>query len=213
MKDHTFDRWRWLLDPINSYSVKGIYHYLTSVDAPPDRGLLDHVWHKQVSLKVSLFVWRLLRNPLLTNDNLVRWHIIIAEENTYVGGCGSLETANHLLFRWDPFSSVWFVVLQWLGLSFVALGGCRDHFTHFGHLTGLPRSSYSFLQLIWMACVWVIWKERNNKVFHQKITDPQSIADKIKQLSFQWLKANMLTFVFSYHDWWLHPLSCMGVRM
>jgi hypothetical protein len=183
------------------------------VDAPLDRGLIDAVWHKQVPLKISLFVWRLLRNRLPTKDNLVRRHILIAEDSFCVGGCGSLETADHLLFRCDPFSSVWFAVLQWLGISFVALGGCRDHFTQFGHLAGLPRSSYSFLQLIWMACVWVIWKERNNRVFHQKITDSQSIADKVKLLSFQWLKVNLITFVFSYHDWWRHPLLCMGVRL
>jgi len=104
-------------------------------------------------------------------------------------------------------------VLQWLRLSFVASGSCRDHFTHFGHLAGLPRSSYSFRQLIWMAYVWVIWKERNSKGFYQKITDYQTLADKVKLLSFQWLKENMQTFVFSYHDWWLHPLLCIGVRL
>jgi len=155
LQDHTCDRWRWLLDPINGCSVKDTYHYLTSVDAPPDQGLFDYVWHKQVPLKVSLFSWRLLRNRLPTKDNLVRWHII-AEDNTCVGECGSLETANHLLFRCDPFSSIWFAVLQWLGLSFVAPDRCRTHFIQFGHLAGLPSSSYLFLQLIWMACVWVI---------------------------------------------------------
>ena len=191
LQDNIFDRWRWLLDPINGYSVKGTYHYLMPANTPHDQGLLDDVWHKQVPLKVSLFIWRLLRNWLPTKDNLVRRHIIIAEDNTCMGGCGSWETADHLLFCCDSFSSVWFAVLQWLRLSFVVPGGFRDHFTHFGHIAGLPRSSYPFLQLIWMVCVWVIWKEQNNKVFHQKITDSQTLADKVKLLSFQWLKANM----------------------
>jgi len=213
LQDNTSNRWRWLLDTINGYSIKGTYHYLTSADTPPDRVLLDDIWHKQVPLKVSLFVWRLLRNRLPTKDTLVRRHILIAEDNTCVGGCGSRETAYHLLFRCDTFSSLWSVVLQWLRLSFVAPGSCRDHFTHFGHLAGLPHSSYSFLQLIWMACVWVIWKERNSRVFHQKITDYQTLADKVKLLPFQWLKANLQTFVFSYHDWWLHPLLCMDVEL
>ena len=118
------------------------------MDALPDWGLLDDVLHKQVPLRVSLFVWRLLRNRLPTKDNLLRRHIIIAKDNTCVGRCSSLETVDHLLFRCDTFSSVWFTVLQWVGLCFVATGSCRDHFTHFGHLAGLSRSSYSFLQLI-----------------------------------------------------------------
>jgi len=163
LQDHTFDRWRWVLDPINGYSVKGTRHYLTPVDAALDRGLLNSVWHKQVPLEIYLFVWRLFRNRLPTKDNLVRWYILIAEDNFCVGGCGSLEIADHLLFRCDPFSIVWFAVLQWLGISSVPPEGYRDHFTQFSHMAGLPRSSYSFLQLIWMACVWVIWKERNNR--------------------------------------------------
>lgn len=47
----------------------------------------------------------------------------------------------------------------------------------------------------------------------QKALDSHNITDKVKLLSFLWLKANMLTFVFSYHDWWRHPLSCMSVML
>lgn len=41
-------------------------------------------------------------------------------DNMCVGGCGSSKTANHLLFSCDTFGGVWFAVLQWLHLSFVA---------------------------------------------------------------------------------------------
>lgn len=33
---------------------------------------------------------------------------------------------------------------------------------------GLPRFSHSNLKTIWLACVCVIWKEHNNRVFHHK---------------------------------------------
>jgi len=46
LQDHIRDRWRWLLDHINGYSVKGTYYFLTTVDAPPESGLFDDVWHK-----------------------------------------------------------------------------------------------------------------------------------------------------------------------
>jgi len=108
---------------------------------------------------------------------------------------------------------VWFAVLQWLRLSFVAPVGSRNHFLQFGKMPGLPRSSHTFFRIIWLASVWIIWKEMNNRVFHQKVAAPQILAEKVKLLSFRWLKANMVTFVFSYHDWWQHPLSCMGVRL
>lgn len=71
LQDDIPNRWWWLLDPVNGYFVKGTYHFLTTADASPERGMLSDVWHKQTLLKVSLFAWRLLRNRLLTRDNLV----------------------------------------------------------------------------------------------------------------------------------------------
>jgi len=89
----------------------------------------------------------------------------------------------------------------------------HDHLLQFCHMAGFPRSSHLFFWIIWLACVWVIWKERNNQVFNQMTLDSHAISDKVKLLSFSWLKANMSSFAFAYHDWWYHPLSCMGVLM
>ena len=68
----TPDRWRWVLDPIGGYCVKGTYQYLTLPTPPVEIGLYDAAWLKQVPLKVSVFVWRLLHNRLPTKDNLLR---------------------------------------------------------------------------------------------------------------------------------------------
>jgi len=180
---------------------------------PPERGLVDDVWHKQVPLKVSLFAWRLFQNRLPTKDNLLCRQVLHLDNIACVGGCGSLETAGHLLLGCDFFCRVWTQVLQWLGLSYVAPVGCRDHFLQFGHMAGLPHFSYSFLQVVWLACVWTIWKERNNHIFTHKATSINNIADWVKLLSFQWLKAKLHVFAFRYHEWWQHPMSCMGIFM
>jgi len=72
---------------------------------------------------------------------------------------------------------------------------------------GLP----TFFKVIWHACVWIVWKERNNMIFKDKAQDLEQIFDNVKFVSFSWLKANRLTSAFSYNDWWRHPLICMGV--
>ena len=46
-----------------------------------------------------------------------------------------------------------------------------------------------------MAIVWVIWKERNNKIFNQKIDTLDYLVDNVKFMFYSWLKANMSTFV------------------
>jgi len=169
------------------------------------------VWQKQVPLKVSVFVWRFLRNQLPTKDNLLCMRIIHHDDMSCIGGCGSSETADHLLFRCDHFGMVWHLLFQWLGISFIAPAAVAAHLHQFGRYAGLQRSTHSFMTVIWMTTVWVIWKERNNKIFNQKNVDLHHLADNVKFLSFSWLKTNVSTFAFSYNDWWRHPLFCMRV--
>ena len=170
MKDYVHDKWRWILDPINGYSVKGTYQYLTRLDTSVEHGLYNVVWLKQVSLKASIFVWRLLRNELPTKDNLVRRRALHHEDIFCIGGCGCQETTNHLFFSCDIFGNVWLRVYQWLGFSFISPNSRRDHFHQsfispnygcdhfhqFGHMAGLLRLTHSFFKVTWHACVWTI---------------------------------------------------------
>jgi len=82
----------------------------------------------------------------------------------------------------------------------------------FWKLGGFTAIYIPFLKVIWHACVWVIWKERNNRIFNNKAEDLCKLLDNVKLMSFLWLRANKLTSAFSYHDWWRHPLLCFGVR-
>jgi hypothetical protein len=53
--------------------VRGVYELLIVVEELAGRFLIDNIWHKQVPLKVFLFVWRLHHNRLPTKDNLIRF--------------------------------------------------------------------------------------------------------------------------------------------
>jgi hypothetical protein len=68
-----------------------------------------------------------------------------------------------------------------------------------------------YLKVIWLACVWAIWKELNNRVFNDTVIDPFHIVEKVKLNSFLWLSSNSEPIAFGFHDWWRHPLFCMGV--
>ena len=155
-----------------------------ATEEPIDRGLVDNVWHMQVSLKVSLFAWCLLRNRLPTKDTLLRRRVLQPDDTMCEGGCGLLESVDHLFLGCNFFGSVWFLVWQWLGISTVGFGVLPEHFLQFNPLAGLPRFTHSFLKLIWLSCVWVISKERNNRVFKNTALDLHGIFGKVKLQSF-----------------------------
>jgi len=86
-----------------------------------------------------------------------------------------------------------------------------DDFFQFTRLAGLPRHSHSYLKVIWLACIWAIWKERNNGVFKNTVIDHLIIVDKVKLNSFLWLSSNFVPIAITFHDWGRHPPLCMRV--
>jgi len=69
----------------------------------------------------------------------------------------------------------------------------------------------SIMHLIWYYTVWEILKERNNRLFNDKECSTSHIVDKIKSLTFMWLKAKFITLPFNYHAWWLSPFTMLGI--
>lgn len=76
LQENVTDQWKWMLDPINGYSVRETYRFITTYVEPVDRNLVVNVWHKQIPSKVSLFVWRLFRDRIPTKDNLLRRRVL-----------------------------------------------------------------------------------------------------------------------------------------
>lgn len=197
LQDNIFDYWKWLLEPTQGYSVRGTYHFLTATDDVLDGGRISNMWHKVVPSKIFVFTWRLLRNKIPTKTNLLQRVCVCVTYLTVHGlFCGVTYCQNHML-----------------GIDFVPSGVLFEHFEQVLWMVGMPRSTHSFFRLIWLVCVWVIWKERNDHIFKNVASDPCILSDKVKLNSYLWLKSNLMSFSFCYHDWCRHPLLCMDVTM
>ena len=81
----------------------------------------------------------------------------------------------------------------------------------FTYLSGVGKARRSFMQLIWLLCTWVVWLERNNRLFNNVVTDVPRLLDKIKLLSLGWLKAKKVMFVYGTQRWWSNPMACLGI--
>ena len=172
---------------------------------------ITEIWNKEVPLKISLFAWCLLRDSLPATDNLIKRHILHLNAQLCVGECGAIEDAKHLFLSCDFFGKLWHGISHWLGYNIMFPENVSDHLYQFGTFSGFSNNKHSTLNLICLSCVWVIWLERNARIFHQKEDSFNQSLDKVKLQSYWWLKANRHNFVFSYHSWWLNPLPCLGI--
>jgi len=161
------------------------------------------IWNKDVSLKVGLFAWWLFRDRLPTKDNLLSRGVTPNDSRWCVVGCGNEESSSHLFLHCQFFGLVWYHIYRWLAISTTSPLSVGDHFNQFTFVGGVAKARRSILQ--------VLWKERNNKLFKGKECSTAQVVDKIKSLTFMWLKAKFSSLPFNYHGWWLNPYTILGI--
>jgi hypothetical protein len=205
------DRWLWNLETSHVYSVRSAYKLLTT--QPPTASVVSvsSLWNKDIPLKVVLFAWRLFRDRLPTKSNLIRRGVISGDAISCVAGCGLEESSEHLFLHCNIFGAIWHYTYRWLNVSSVSPFTVGDHFIQFTALGGLVKARQSILQVLWFATSWEIWKERNNRLFNGKQCSTLQVVDKIKSLSFLWLKAKFPSLQLNYHGWWLSSFTVLGI--
>jgi hypothetical protein len=126
-------------------------------------------------------------------------------------GCGEMKSAHRIFISCGTFGSLWALVCSWIDISVVKYTSLRDHFVKFTYLAGGSRARRSFLQLIWLVGVWVVWTERNHRLFRDPASTPTHMLDKIKLYSVRWLKATSVTLASNCHCWWSSLLLCLDI--
>lgn len=205
----SLDRWVWKLHSSQRYTVNSAYRFLTAIEGNPNEGFHNMLWLKAVPLKVNIFVWRLFLNRLATKDNLYRRRVLDGDNVMCSTMCGGEEDRDHLFFRCDFYGRLWLLVSEWIGIATVSHGDAFSHSDHFGNLGGFSHRSKTAFAIIWIAVLFVIWKDRNNRIFNNQVTQLVALAEKVKLQTFWWLKANFILFDFDYPSWRRQPLVCL----
>jgi hypothetical protein len=121
------------------------------------------------------------------------------------------EMSYHLFLSCPILGTIWYHLRHWLDISAVDPMCLSDHFLQFGQLGGNSSCLRSTVVLIWLSCIWVLRKERDNKIFNNKATSIAELVDKVKFHFFWWLKAKHVIFAISYHCWWLKLLAYLSI--
>lgn len=122
-----------------------------------------------------------------------------------------MEDARYLFLSCSYFGSLWPLVRSWIGFDGADHCDILNHCAQISHYTGGLKARRSFLQLIWLLTTWVIWNERNHRIFQHKENSIDQLLDKVKFYSLWWLKAHKVVFTFGDHLWWSSPMSCLCI--
>ena len=106
----------------------------------------------------------------------------------YYGVWGQEETINYLFLKCDFYDNLWHIVLHWLGICIVQSGDIGGHTLQFDGAHVFGKGMRACIQTIGMACIWLIWKERNARIFGNKQISLEQLFERVKLHSWWWIK-------------------------
>ncbi|GAU51692.1 hypothetical protein TSUD_415060 [Trifolium subterraneum] len=146
-KEEEADSWQWGGE---SYTVKNAYLTLIEGECEATTWVGD-VWSPLIPLRLSMLAWRLFQNRFPTKENLRRRGVDINSSIFCVGGCGELETEEHLFFNCPILSMAWRKIVSWLGISVAFVKGGYDHYLMFKGLISGSLKVKERLGILWLS--------------------------------------------------------------
>ncbi|GJY59580.1 RNA-directed DNA polymerase, eukaryota, reverse transcriptase zinc-binding domain protein [Tanacetum coccineum] len=169
------DRWNYLLDPSNDFSVSSMRSHIESVMLS---SVHDPVrWNKCLPLKINIHVWRLLLDRLPTHHNLdVRG---IDLDSTRCPMCDdNIETTQHLFVECKVAVEIWKMVSMWWDISdFPKDLQSLITWSDSVNLTYLEKTCFD---VVIQTTTWILWRYRNRICFDEKPPSKDSLGAKIK---------------------------------
>ena len=181
--------WRWTAN--GCYSAASAYQaqFIGKIQSQ----VCSEIWHTKAIPKCRLYTWLMIHNRCLTADNLAKrgWpHDPICS----LCRC-QLETASHLAAFCSFSQLVWTKVLATLSMP-VTLNpnpAMLDVTMWWKEIPKLvPKLIVSKWRSVALCTWWMLWKERNNRIFNNKSRLPEVLAEKIIEEITAWKKAGVL---------------------
>jgi hypothetical protein len=181
--------WRWTSN--GQYSASSAYQM--QLVGRIHSSTFPQIWKAKATPKCLLHSWILLHNKCLTADNLEKrgW-----PHNPICRLCFiHPETASHISASCPYARTVWFLVLAQLNLPQAlapnASTDCLDDWwQHCSRI--VPKVIKTRWRSLALLTWWMLWKERNNRIFNNVACVEASLADKIVDELNQWRAAGVL---------------------
>ncbi|GJM97066.1 hypothetical protein PR202_ga13964 [Eleusine coracana subsp. coracana] len=176
--------WRWTSS--GQYSTSSAYSaFFMGVTTFP---LADHLWHSFAPMRCKFFIWLCLHRRLWTADRRLHRGL---DTHVVCPLCGShQEKIDHLLAECAYTRQIWRRMLDILQLGDVPLSSSVEDLW----LRLRPRATRdkrSGLDSCFMLVSWMLWKERNARIFDHKLSNLDQTMHAIREVAREWQMAGV----------------------
>ncbi|XP_021984993.1 uncharacterized protein LOC110880862 [Helianthus annuus] len=173
------DDWKWKFDKDGLFSVSSVKKLLSSNNmGDPNSSFKCFKWKGWMPLKCKIMVWRDARNRLPTIAELIKRGVSI--QHCCCSFCDEVMEITLHLFTGCMFSQeVWFRIEAWCRIQH----GCIFDISYLLQLlerNASSKESRHTLRGIVYATFWVLWNERNDRIFNKKRRKPCEVVEIVK---------------------------------
>ena len=174
------DHIRWSLKRDGVFDIRSYYSALRG--SQPVSFPWKAIWGVRVPRRVAFFTWSAVWGRILTADNLMRRGYHLAGR-CYMCCCEG-ETICHLLLHCPKAMGMWNFVFRSFGFMWVMPKDLTDLFV--GWHNWLGKSHSRIWNLIPSCLVWIIWRERNRRVFEEVECSDSQLLEFFSNSLFDW---------------------------
>jgi hypothetical protein len=144
------------------HSIKTVYKALDSSMHFPSFPWYSRIWDHKSIPKENIFMWKVLKNGILTLGRLKGHGVIQCDKCIF---CGAVEeTVGHLYFECHYTYHIWCTIAQHYGYHMPMRSSCMEWFNIFKATRWKNDRSRGLLRIM-KKVLYFIWLERNNRVF------------------------------------------------
>ncbi|KAJ0833348.1 putative RNA-directed DNA polymerase [Helianthus annuus] len=166
-------------DKLNEYSSSGVWNSVRAREQEVNWASI--VWFSQCVPRHAFLMWLIVRRKLLTQDKILQWSYP-RRKNMNMMCCllcyENVDSHDHLFFECKLSSEIWCTVRSKVGMDTVEPRWTEivDWLKH----RSRSKSARNLLcKLIVAASMYVIWQERNNRLFKNHARPPDIISKAV----------------------------------
>ncbi|XP_071709408.1 uncharacterized protein [Rutidosis leptorrhynchoides] len=197
------DTWKWNLDNSGLFTTKSLSSILDNLKLETHTPTFKTPRNKLIPQKINIFIWRVILGRIPTRVELDKRNIDL--DTILCPLCNShVESMEHILFQCTVTEATWNSILAWWNLPTNTFSNLHDT-----TLTDQTFTTSTLGKYIWQATKWttiyMIWKNRNAKVFSKKDWCPATILSEIQAQTFSWFSKRSKKSSLEWHQWLINP--------
>ncbi|XP_071718211.1 uncharacterized protein [Rutidosis leptorrhynchoides] len=198
------DHWSWKGSTNGIFTTKSLTDIINSKLLVRGNTSWETMRNALVPKKIEVFMWRVRRKRLPVMTELDKGGIDLHSVRCPL--CDNdIESVDHSLILCKHAYDVWNKVFDWWGRGGFNFANVEDFFRDTGPSNSLV-SKKIWQAVIW-SCCYLIWKNRNQKVFSNRCWNVPVALNDIQVKSFEWIAKRCKDKTIDWHSWIHNPIS------